>query len=96
MRHMAFDVSIDLVAALIPDGCPPREGVRLAREAVEALPGAGWVSVEWCGDFPPVRWLRLYRPGRAEVMEGGPWDQLRAQVEAAIAKAVAKTALNYQ
>jgi hypothetical protein len=58
---MKFDASIDLVAGHLPEGLPPQEGVRRARGAVEAVPGAGWVSVEWCGHIPAVKWIRLYK-----------------------------------
>lgn len=86
--RMEFDASIDLVADHLPEGLPSRDGVQRAREAVEALPGAGWISIEYCGHYPPGEWIRLFRPGRGEVMEGGPWDQLRANVVATIAAAM--------
>ncbi len=86
---MEFDASIDLVASQVPDWLPPEDAVRRVREAVEALPGAGWVSVEWCGNAPHVRWIRLYRPGHGAVMEGPPWDHLQARIEAVVGHAIA-------
>jgi hypothetical protein len=85
---MEFDASIDLVADHLPKGLSSNEAVQRAREAVEALPGAGWISVEYCGDIPSVRWIRLFQRGRGKVMEGGLWDQLQADVEATIAAAM--------
>ena len=78
------------VADHLPTGLSSREGVQRAREAVETLPGAGWISVEYCGHYPLGEWIRLFRRGRGEVMEGGPWDRLRADVAAAIAEAISK------
>ena len=85
---MEFDVSVDLVAGHLPQGLAPTDAVRRVRAAVEALPGAMWVSVEWCGDAPAIRWLRLYRRGRGEEMKGDPWDRLRNEVKVAVAQAL--------
>jgi hypothetical protein len=46
------------------------------------------ISVEYCGRYPPGAWIRLFRPGRGEGMEGGLWDRLHADVEATIAAAM--------
>jgi hypothetical protein len=87
---MEFDASIDLFADHLPDGLSSKEGVERAREAVEALPGAGWISVEYCGHYQPGEWIRIFRPGRGEIMEGGLWDQLQANVAATVAEAMSK------
>jgi hypothetical protein len=85
---MEFDASLDLRADLVPDNLTPREAVELVRAAVEALPGAGWISVAWCGHCPPVPWVRVYKPGRGEAMEGGEWDLIEARIKAAAMAAV--------
>jgi hypothetical protein len=89
---MEFDASIELVADQLPEGLPLPEATRRARVAVETLPGAGWVSVAWCGHFPAVAagWVRVYRRGRGEVMEGRSWRDLQAVIEAEVAAALAR------
>jgi hypothetical protein len=89
---MEFDASIDLVAHQLPEGLPPPEATRRARAAVEALPGAGWISVEWCGHFPVAAagWVRVYWRGRGEVMEGRSWRDLQAVIGAEVAAALAR------
>lgn len=86
---MQFDVSIDLTDWLVPPGADPLAATNRVRSAVERLPGAGWVSVEWCGNTPAdLPWLRLFRPGCAEVVVGGEWDALEQLVTAAVNDAV--------
>lgn len=86
-----FDVSIDLTAAMIPTGSDPAAAVVAVRRTVEEIEGSGWVSVEWCGDPPAgLSWLRLYRPGRAEVMGGDKWDALERLVGDTVMAAAAE------
>lgn len=60
----SFDVCIDLTVHIVPAGISPAVAVARVREAVERVPGAGWISVEWCGDAPAsAPWLRLFRQG---------------------------------
>ena len=64
---LQFDASVDLTEHNIPPGMPPALAVERAREALGALTGAGWVSVEWCGGAPAqASWARAYKRGSAE------------------------------
>jgi hypothetical protein len=85
-----FDASIDLTDRLVPPGADPYAAISRVRTAVEALPGSGWVSMEWCASAPGSSWLRLYRPGYAEAMAGGEWDALGDLVEGVVREAVAE------
>jgi hypothetical protein len=64
---MDFEASIDLTTDVVP------QAVERVRLAVEQLPGASWISVEWCGQMPsaklPIEWVRVYRRGRGGLME---------------------------
>lgn len=86
---MQFDTSLDLTTEQAPAYVPPREAVARVRQAVERLPGAFWISVEWCGQLPaveqPVEWVRVYRRGESGVMQGLPWDAIKADIKAAVA-----------
>jgi len=33
-------------------------------------------------------WLRPYKLGRGELLEAGPWEQVRAEIEAAVTRAL--------
>ena len=71
-----FDASIDLLTRLVPSDIPSAAAVERVRSAVERLPGANWISVEWCGDVPgSPPWLRLYK-------SGGIWDELTHLIKA--------------
>ncbi len=87
---MDFDASIDLTTDVVPAHIPPQDAVTRVRTAVEGLPGAFWVSVEWCGTLPPVGWpvdwVRIYRRGRGGIMKGQPWDTIKAAIKAAVAE----------
>ena len=59
---LLFDASVDLTEHNIPPGMPPTIAVERAREALGALTGVGWVSVEWCGEAPAeASWARAYK-----------------------------------
>jgi hypothetical protein len=74
----AFDCSIDLTKHHpVPADLAPSQAAELVRAAIEALPGARWVSVEWCGDTPPdLPWLRVYALGDGREQSGGVWSEL--------------------
>jgi hypothetical protein len=56
-----FDASVDLTVHTVPGHLDPSQAVARVRAAVESLPGAGWVSVEWCGDATAsLPWVTLY------------------------------------
>ena len=42
-----FDVSIDIYPSGLPFGMSPDDAVARVKAAVAAMPGAGWISVEW-------------------------------------------------
>jgi hypothetical protein len=59
-----FDASIDLIRRDIPPSIPPHAAVDAVRGAVEALPGAQRVRVEYCGtghpSIPSERLIRIW------------------------------------
>ncbi len=93
MRHygeMNWDASIDIVYAHLEQGCPePAEAIQRIREAVARLPGAGSVSVAWCGPIPAKGWLRVYPRGQYLESEGSEWESVRRQVQRTVALALA-------
>jgi hypothetical protein len=48
---MDFDASIDLPTDVVASPIP-------LHQAAEQLPGAFWISVEWCGQMPSVVYRR--------------------------------------
>ncbi len=88
--EMSWDASIDIVSAHLEPGCPePSEAVQRVREAVGRLPGAGSVSVAWCGPIPAKGWLRVYPRGQYLESEGSEWESVRRQVQRTVALALA-------
>ncbi len=84
-----FDACLDLTVRMLPGGVAPDAAVGRVRTAVEALPGAGWVSVEWCGDTPgESRWLRVFPAGRGGEQHDGAWAELRERIAAAARQAL--------
>ena len=79
---LEFDACIDLTQHNTPTGIAGADAVRRVREAVEALPGAAWISVEWCGPAPPsLSWLRLFRRGDGrERTEEPAFRELRERI----------------
>ncbi len=64
MRFPPFDASNDLLDDTVPAGMSPPEAVQRVKAAVQALPVAGWTSVDYTGLVPPgLPWLRVYEPG---------------------------------
>jgi hypothetical protein len=86
---MDFDASIDLTTDVVPPHIPPHQAAERVRLAVEQLPGAFWISVEWCGQMPslkqPIEWVRVYRRSRGGIMEGRPWDAIKVDIKAKVA-----------
>jgi len=93
LRHhgaMKWDASIDIVSAHLEPGCPePGEAIQRVREAVGRLPGAGSVSVAWCGPISTKGWLRVYPRGQYLESEGSEWESVRRQVRRTVALALA-------
>jgi hypothetical protein len=87
---MEWDASIDLVQAhLEAPSADPSQAVEAVRFAVQSLPGAGWVSVAWCGSLPAVRWLQVFRPGSNLEPEGAEWDALECRIETTVSRVLA-------
>ena len=84
-----FDTSVDLTEHNIPPGMAPAVAVERVREAVGAMTGAGWVSVEWCGGAPAeASWVRVFKRGVAELLPPPVGDAVAALVKAAVRKAL--------
>ena len=80
-----FDVSIDLSPATVPPGLPPAVAVERVREAVRAIPGAGWVFVQ----EPANRLLlRVTRAGSCWRLEGPLASRVAAEVRAEVRRAL--------
>lgn len=86
----AFDALIALAPDMLPPGVSRADAVRAVRAAVQAMPGAGWIGVEYHG-VPSglgLRWVEVFPPDSGLPLKGERWDALRAAVERA-----ARTAL---
>ena len=89
MSIARFDASIDLVDSMMPAGMPPLEAISRVRKAVQAMLGAGWISVDYAGLSPSaLPWVLLYEPGCSVPREDGAW-----QGQAGVVMAVARLAL---
>ena len=66
----------------------PKEAVEAVRAAVEAIPGAAIVSVDWCGDLPGtwhvLDWLELVNVPN----EASAFRALQAAIEEAVTEAL--------
>jgi len=62
--------------------------VRRVRRAVQRMPGAGSISVAWCGPSPVKAWLRVYPRGQYLEPEGPEWEWVRRQVQRTVALAL--------
>ena len=79
----AFDALVALAPDMLPPGASRAEAVRAVRAAVQAMPGAGWVGVEYHG-VPSglgLRWVEVFPPDSGLALKGERWDALRAAVE---------------
>ena len=86
---LQFDASVDLTEHNVPPGMPPAIAVERAREALEALTGAGWVSVEWCGGAPAeASWARAYQRGSAEPLPDPVRNAVLALLKLTVRKAL--------
>ena len=85
----SFDACLDLTVRVVPGGTPPKVAVERVRSAVQALPGAAWISVEWCGDAPgESRWLRVFPEGEGAEQWDGTWADLRERITATVRHAL--------
>ncbi len=82
-----FDACIDLTMRTVPEGIAPPVAVERVRSAVEELPGAEWISVEWCGDAPGD-WLRVFPAGVGREQEDGEWAELAERITATVHEAL--------
>ncbi len=88
-RMTGFDASIDLTIHSVPTGIDVAEAVVRVRAAVDDVPGANWVSVEWCSDAPAfLPWLTLYMPGCGIPLTGERFTHLARRIEAVVTEAI--------
>ena len=86
---LQFDASVDLTERNIPPGMPPAIAVERVREAIGAMTGAGWVSIEWCGGAPAeASCLRVFKRGAAEPLPGLAGDAVAALLRMTVRKAL--------
>jgi hypothetical protein len=84
-----FDASITLGAHHLGQNAQA-EAVAAARYAVEAMPGAFWVSVDYGGDYPPhLQAVVVYPRGTCRIPATPAWVQLQAKVETVALRAAA-------
>lgn len=90
---MTFDACIDLLARDVPRGMSAADAVRAVRQAVEALPGASWIDVEFLGEgFPPRDLVQLPPVYQVRVWQhagSALFDQLTLDVRTAALAALA-------
>jgi hypothetical protein len=80
-----FDASIDLVPGITGGRRIGSQDVEAVRDAVSALSGSGWVSVECAGGVPDrCEWLTVYEPGRAVLASGPGAAEQRRKIEQAV------------
>ena len=90
-RLLCFDASIDLTDQAIPAGMAPTEAVGRVLRAVGAIPGAGWVSVDYAGKAPAgLPLVRLFTPGTASAQTEGRWAGQAGMVQAVARFALGK------
>ena len=83
----AFDALVDLGIDGLPSGVGRDAVVAAVKNAVGALPGAGWISVELHRQVASVA-TRVFPAGTSEEQAGDPWQSLRSRVEATALQAV--------
>ena len=70
-------------------GAMPGHAVSAVRDAVEAIPGANWIVVEYGGAYPQfLRPVTVYPRGRFVTPETEEWARLNKAVEAAVGEAI--------
>lgn len=95
----SFDAIIDLTvhhlaAAGLPD-TRSSEALAAVRSGIQAMPGAGWIDVEYLGAMPlslvqaaEDRWIRVFKAWNAVPPEGPEWTKLRQDIEARLWEAL--------
>jgi len=84
-----FDACIDLTRDRIPEGVDARDAVQWIREAVEAMPGAAWISVMDCGMAPShLPWIRVFSVAGGLQMPTAKLEALTAEIEATVWRAL--------
>ena len=86
-----FDALIALGPQHLPSGIDRNAAAEAVREAVQAMPGAEWISVERHGMALPagMGWIELHAPGSSVPRVGATWDSLGAEVERVVLAAIA-------
>ncbi len=83
----AFDAIIDLSLDRLPSGVGRDAAVDAAIKAVGALPGAGWISVQFHRQTAPAA-AQVFPAGTSDKQAGDAWQSLRLQVETTALQAV--------
>ncbi len=85
---LAFDAMIDLNPGDLPAALSHHAAIAVVVEAVGALPGAGWISVEVHPRTAPVA-ARVFPAGTSTPQAGEAWTALLAEVQHATEQALA-------
>lgn len=84
MSEIEFDVTVGLCAWHLRGraDADPTGAVAAIREAIERLPGANWIDVEFWGPCSATaNWVQVYPRGRCFTPDGSSWRRLKDDVE---------------
>ena len=84
---LAFDALVDLGTDALLAGVGREAAIAAVVKAVEAVPGAGWISVGLHRQATPVA-AKVFPAGTSDVRDGDAWQSLRSQIEAIALHAV--------
>jgi len=87
---LAFDALIDLNPGDLPAGLSRDGAIAVVVEAVGALPGAGWISVEVHPRTAPVA-AQVFPAGTSSRQTGDAWLTLQLQVQDAAGQALQRS-----
>lgn len=84
-----LNACIDLTRDYIPEGADARHEVQWVREAVEAMPGAAWISLMDCGMAPShLPWIRVFPVAGGRQMSKAKLEALTTEIEATVRRAL--------
>jgi hypothetical protein len=86
-----FDASIDLTPRMIPDGVDVQAALVATRRAVQTLPGANWISVEYYAEVSAtIPWIRVFLPGNSRVQSGQKYIAIEDDIQAVVSLSLSK------